>query len=66
MVYCSIILFTVFFFKLFITVLGLHCCSWTFSSCGKWGLVVLCGLLVVVASLVEHRFSSCGAWAQLP
>ena len=39
-------------------VLGLRCCARAFSSCGKWGLlfVAVCGLLIVVASLVaEHR-----------
>ena len=48
--------------------LGLHCCTWAFSSCGEWGLlfVVVCVLLIAVASLVaERRLSSCGAWALL-
>ena len=43
---------------LFLVVLGLHCYSWTFSICGKWGLlfIVVCGLLIVVVSLAaEHR-----------
>ena len=38
--------------------LGLCCCAGAFSSCGEWGLllVVVCGLLIAVASLVaEHR-----------
>ena len=38
--------------------LGLHCCTWAFSSFGKWGLlfVAVSGLLIFVASLVgEHR-----------
>ena len=48
------------FIYLFLAVLGLHCCVqvWAFSSCGEWGLlfVVVCGLLIAVASLVaEHR-----------
>ena len=37
--------------------LGLHCCGWAFSSCCERGLlfVVVCGLLIAVASLVvEH------------
>ena len=41
----------------FLTVLGLRCYVWAFSSCGKRGLlfVVVHGLLVAVASLVaEH------------
>ena len=39
---------------LFLAVLGLCCCAWTFSSCGEWGLlfVAVRGLLTAVASLV--------------
>ena len=40
------------------TLLGLHCCTWAFSSCGEQGLlfVVVCGLLIALASLlVEPR-----------
>ena len=39
-------------------VVGLHCCARAFSSCSEWGLlfVLVCGLLIVVASLtVEDR-----------
>ena len=38
-------------------VLGLHCCAWAFSSCGKRGLlfVAVYGLLIVVASLAEEH-----------
>ena len=46
-----------FFFSLVLAVLGLCCCARAFSSCGEWGLlfVVVCGLLIAVASLVvEH------------
>ena len=58
--------------------LGLCCCVWAFSSCGGQGLlfIVVCGLLIVLASLVvEHllyeqasvvsayRLSSCGSRA---
>ena len=65
---------------LFLAVLGLHCCTRAFSSCGERGLlfVALRGLLIAVASLVaEHRLgmwasvvvalglSSCGSRAQL-
>ena len=42
--------------------LGLRCCTWAFSSCGEQGLllVVVCGLLIVVASLVvEHGLQVC-------
>ena len=45
------------FICLFLAVLGLCCCTWAFSSCGKQGLlfVVVQGLLIAVASLVaEH------------
>ena len=37
--------------------LGLCCCTWAFSTCGEQGLlfIVVCGLLLAVASLVaEH------------
>ena len=47
-----------FLFYLFLAVLGLRCCPQTFSSCGEQGLlfVVVRGLLIAVASLVEeHR-----------
>ena len=46
------------FIYLFLAVLGLHFCTRGFSSCGERGLlfVVVCGLLIAVASLVaEHR-----------
>ena len=42
---------------LVLVVLGLHCCTWVFSSCGEQGLpfIVVCELLTAVASLVaEH------------
>ena len=45
------------FIYLFLAELGLCCCTRTFSSCGKRGLlfVAVHGLLIVVASLVaEH------------
>ena len=45
------------FIYLFLTVLGLRCCAWAFSSCGEQGLlfVAVRGLLIAVASLiVEH------------
>ena len=40
-----------------LTVLGLHCCAWAFSSCSELVLlfVAVCRLLTAVASLVEHR-----------
>ena len=51
------------FIYLFLAVLGRHCCSWAFSSCGKWGLLffVVRRLLTAVASLVvEQRLQACG------
>ena len=51
-------LFIYLFIYLFLAALGIRCCAWAFSSCGKWGLifVVVRGLLIAVASLVaEHR-----------
>ena len=47
-----------FLIYLFLVALGLRCCVRAFSSCSKTGLlfVAVCGLLLVVASLVEeHR-----------
>ena len=45
------------FIYLFLAMLGLRCCTWDFSSCGEWGLlfVVVCGLLLAVASFVEEH-----------
>ena len=46
------------FIYLFLAALGLRCCAWASSSCGEQGLlfVVVCGLLIALASLVaEHR-----------
>ena len=51
-------LFEMFLVCLFLAVLGLCCCMRAFSSCGEWELllVVVCGLLIAVASLVaEHK-----------
>ena len=50
------------------TVLSLRSCARAFSSCGKWGplLIAVCGPLTIAASLVaEHRLqirrlSNCG------
>ena len=52
-------------------VLGLRCCAWAFSSCGKRGplLIAVRGPLTIAASLLaEHRLqtrrlSSCGSRA---
>ena len=53
---------SLFYFYLFLAVLGLCCRAWAFSSWGEWGLlfVLVCGLLTAVASLVaEHRLQAC-------
>ena len=44
-------------FIYFLAALGLCCCARAFSSCGERGLlfIVVRGLLIAVASLVEHR-----------
>ena len=44
------------FIYIFLAALGLRCCMWAFSSCGKWGLLfVALRRLIAVASLVtEH------------
>ena len=45
------------FIYLVLAALGLCCCAWAFSSCGKQGLlfVAVRGLLIAVASFVaEH------------
>ena len=41
----------------FLAALGLHCCAWALSSCGKQGLlfIVVRGLLIAVASLVAEQ-----------
>ena len=42
---------------LLLSALGLRCCTWAFSSCGKQGLlfIVVHGLLIAVASVIaEH------------
>ena len=62
----------IFFFYLFLAVLGLRFCARAFSSCGERGplFVAVRGPLTVAASLVaEHRLqtrrlSSCGSRAQ--
>ena len=51
--------FLIYFIYLFLAALGLRCCMWTFSSCGKRGLLLSCG------ARASHcgGFSCCGAWA---
>ena len=52
-------------FFFFLAVLGLCCCSGFFPVMASGGhcLVVVCRLLIVVASLVEHRLWS--VWASV-
>ena len=44
---------------LFLTVLGLHCCAWAFSSCGEQRLLFVAGVWASHCS----GFSCCGAQA---
>ena len=57
--YCMITLLKkILFIYLFLAALGLRCCMQSFFSCSEWGLlfIVVCGLLIEVASLVvDHR-----------
>ena len=47
------------FKKIFFVVLSLPCCAQIFSSCRKQGLLLLCGLLIEVVSLIaEHRLQA--------
>ena len=54
---CSVLFLKIYLFSV-LTVVGLCCCAWVFSSCSGWGLlfVVVPGLFIVVMSLVaKHR-----------
>ena len=59
------------FIYVFLAALGLCCCARAFSSCGEQGLLFSCGvrashcgvLSCCRAQALEHRLSSCGAWA---
>ena len=55
------------FIYLFLAVLGLHCCTWAFSSCGERGLlfVTVRGLLIAMASLVVEHGLYMGAHASV-
>ena len=50
------LVYSLVYIYIFLAALGLCCCARAFSSCGERGLlfVVVCGLLIVVASLVEQ------------
>ena len=52
-----VLVFTFYFFNLFLAALGLCCCAWAFSSCGEQGLLIIAvrRLLIAVASLVEEH-----------
>ena len=66
-------LFFIIYLFIFMAVLGLRFWARAFSSCGKWGLLLIAvrGPLTIGASLVaEHRLqtrrlSNCGSWAEL-
>ena len=53
-------------FILFLAALGLHCCSWAFSSCGSedYSLDTVLRLLTAVAS--QCRVRVLGTWASVP
>ena len=57
------------FIYLFLAVLGLHCHTWTFSSCSEQGLVhglLICGGFSCGTGALRHTgFSSFGSWAYL-
>ena len=60
----TIYLFIYFEFYLFLAALGLHCCAQAFCSCSERGLlfIVVCGLLIAVASLfAEHGIQRGGS-----
>ena len=55
--YLSVFIYLfIYLIYLFLAVLGLLCCVRTFSSCSERGLlfVVVCGLLIAVASLIAE------------
>ena len=62
----SRLFFPKYLFIYFLCVVGLHCCVQAFFHCSEGGLpfVVLCGLLIVVVSLVEHGFQQLQCRAQ--
>ena len=47
--------------------LGLRCCARAFSTCDEWGLLflVVCRLLIAVASLVACTAQALGVWASV-
>ena len=58
--------FFLFFFLRFIyllAVVGLHCCAWAFSSCGKWGL--LFSNIFSLQWLLLRWTQALGTWASV-
>ena len=56
-VFVCFVFINLFIIYLFLSAMGLRCCTWAFSSCGKRGLLFIAvrGLLTAVASLAaEH------------
>ena len=60
----------IYFLMYFLAALGLHCCTWAFSSCGEWGPLFVVGNRLhsggfshCGARSLECGFSSCGTWA---
>ena len=51
-----------FIYLFILAVLGLHCCAWAFSSCGKWGATLCCG---AQASHCSGGAWALGAWASV-
>ena len=68
---CFLFIFNLFIY-LCLAVLGLRCCLWAFSSCGKRGATFHCsawashcgGFLLRSMGSRSTGFSSCGMWAQ--
>ena len=51
------------FIYLFMAVLGLRFCVRAFSSCGKWGPLIIAASLVAEHRLQMRRLSNCGSQA---
>ena len=58
---------------LVLAMLGLCCCTWAFSICGKWGPLSSCGVQASYChgfscckarTVGQAGFSSCDTWAQ--
>ena len=48
---------------IFLVVLGLHCCTWAFSSCGEQGLLFLLVLRFLIMQLPCCGARALGMWA---